>query len=542
MQSKRGLGQLTVVVTVALALMIPMAAPASAAVSPVTWTTLGAVVVDHRYDHVFVSAGHNHDELSVLRYDGSLVTTIPDIVKGDGMVLAGSKLYIAQFGGTAIDVVDRERLVKLGTLSLPRTSSGTLAYVRGRLWTTTAGCYSWSTLMEVDPRTGATTIHGGPSFHCPTFKSSPLYPNWLFVADGSSPSGVDAVDVSVTPPRVARQFPRDRHGEDYVANVTDFAINPDASSINLGTGYPYYVSEYRISDSQLTGFTYPARAHAVDVTDAGSGFFATGQAASEGPTVQIFGLRSDTPTATHDIGADVVPETLKFAPDGGRLFAVEWPHDEQPFRLHVLPGPSGELTTLSLEASKKVVDSGESVSFTGTLGASSPNDTVELWAQPFGGISRRIATTDADEAGGFAFSATPARNTTYFARWAGDADHVSAVSAPRTVRIRLVATLRTYGGYKVDGRYRYFRVDRRAPMVASTTPKQPGRTMLFRVQRYGDGAWRPYEVARLPIPADGTLEAAFITQQPGSYRIRAEFSHWAYSADVSPWRYLRMTR
>lgn len=543
MQAQRGVARLTVVVAVVLALVLPLPAPASAAVSPVTWTTFGAVVVDHEYDRIFVSAGHNHDELSVLRYDGSLIKKIPDMPQGDGMVLVGSKLYVARNAGTAIDVVDRERLVKLDTLRLPYTSSGTLAYVAGRLWTTTDRCYAWSGLMAVNPRNGAVTTPGGPTFHCPTFKSSPLYPNWLFVADGSSPSGVDAIDVSLATPRVARGFPEDRHGDDYVANVDDFAVNPNGRHINLGTGYPYYVSEYRIANEALTGFTYPARASAVDVTDAGSGFFAAGQAASEGPTVQVFGLRSSTRTAAHNIGDDVVPETLKFAPDGGRLFAVEWPHSQLPFRLHVLPGPSAQMTTLSLSASRSTLESGESVRFTGTLGAAaSANEEIELWAQPFGRISRRIATTTVDEAGNFAFAATPERSTTYFARWTGDADHVSAVSAPRRVRLKLVTTLRTYGGYKVVGKYRYFRVGRRAPMVASTMPKQPGQTMLFRVQRRRDGAWRFYEVARLRIPADGTLEAAFITDKRGRYRIRAEFSHPAYSGDVSPWRYLRMTR
>lgn len=542
MRSKRDSSRLAVVAALVVSLVLPPA-PASAAVSPVTWNGLGALAVDHRYDRVFVSGGHEHTALSVLRYDGSLVKSIPNMPQADGMVLVGAKLFVARNAGAAIDVVDRERLVKLTTLKLPRISSGTIAYARGRLWTTSDSCHAWSNLMAVNPSTGATVIYAGPSFSCPTFKTSPMHPNWLFVADGSSPSQVTIIDVSYPTPRALGTFPRDRFGDDALGNVWDFVVNPDGQHLNVATGSPYHVSEFRTSDRALTGHTYPVHADAVDATDAGGGFLAAARTGFYDPAVEVFRLRSTTRTATYDFGNRVVPETLKFVPDGGRLLAVEWASQDNPFRLHILPGPSAKFTTLSLAASRNVVDSGDTVRLTGTLGAAaSPNDTVELWAQPFGHRSRRIATAPVDASGTFAFIATPERNTTYFARWAGDADHVSAVSAPRTVRLRLVTRLRTYGGYKKVGKYRYFRVGWRAPMVASTRPKQPGRMMRFRVQRYRNSAWRRYETARLRIPSDGTLEAAFITDRRGRYRIRAEYRSPYFSGDVSGWRYLRMTR
>ena len=527
------------VVALAAGLTLP-AGPAGAA-TIATFPRFGDFAIDHVYERIFVALGEDN-AVSVLNFDGTRIALIPDVPMASGIAIAGSKVYVARYGRPAIDVIDRQRLVRVKILRLPFNTSGVVAYARGRLWTTGSHCHAHSNLVSINPATGRARARS-VAIYCALIKTSPVHPNWLFIAErGLSPGRVYIVDISRPRARVVHEFPDDLSA----SNMADLAISDDGRRLFTAHGSPYHISEFSIAQRRPTGLTYPTGAYptAVDFTDAGRGYVAAG-INDQSTNLRVFPQGSTTPAASYDVGDEVSRHSMHIAPTAGRIFAMEWPYDgESPFKLHSVAAPaSGELSRISLHASRRTIDSGDTVRLTGAVGAHpSSNDSVELHAQPLGRRGRRIATDTVDGDGRFSFTVRPGVYTTYVVRWAGDATHLTAVSPPITVRLRLVTSLRTYGGYKTEGRYRYFHLDRRAPMVATTSPKQPGRSMLFRVQKRRDGAWELYETARLRIPRDGTLEAAFATRHPGSYRIRAEYSSFEFSGDVSGWRYLRMTQ
>jgi WD40 repeat protein len=534
-----------------LALLLVSLSPAPAGAAPrggqvLPFDNYFAVAVDHVGNRVFVTGGFGSNTVAVLDYQGHVQTQLSNLPNAAGMVIVGRRLYIAREDGAAIDVVNLDTFSRGVSLRLPYRISGAIAYARGRLWTNTHACgyYQGDTqvghgqLQSTNPRT-ATTKYAGGGWACPLFRTSPLHPNWLFAAStGSTDGSVVANDVSSGYPKGGIAY----READPDGSVQDFSFSPDGRRLQVARAVDDAIMEYRISDGAAVG-GYPTaleRATSVATTDAGAGVVALGHS---GYVDRVRYFRPGGASVVNAYNPDdaVAAQGMTFVPEAGAVFVFTDPWDE-PATVSTFPAPGAEVSWVSLTTSRDIVTAGRSAELTGRVALDgSANRTVQVYAQPFGQGSRRVASTTADADGRFRVPVTPSRTTTYVAHWTGDAGHVAVTSPPKTVRLRVITTLRSYGGYQRVGKYRYFGLDRRAPLVAEVLPHQPRRQLTFRVQRWHDGAWRRYETAVLPIPSDGTLEAAFLTDKTGSYRIRAEFDAAHVVGDVSPWRYLRFT-
>ncbi|HEX2051828.1 MAG TPA: hypothetical protein VHJ34_14515 [Actinomycetota bacterium] len=495
-------------------------------------------VVDAERGRIFVSGGAGSDAVVVTNYDGHVLATIPGLPDAAGMALDDDTLYVAREHAAGVYVVDTGALVKTRTLPLPHPSTGDVAFVHHRLWVVLGTCDRYGVLYFVDPRSGEQgyTPH---SYHCPDLEPSPFNPHLLYVAERDlSPAPVVKIDVSRAPATLVGATP---WGEG--SDLADMAISADGETLLTAHGHPYTVQEHRTSDMALTGFTYGTATypHTVATTDAGGGFVAVSPAPPPGSDVAVYPWRSGTATVIYD-GVVPAPDGLEFVPQAARLVSIG---GYDPVRFHALDGSSGLDAHLSLTASEEQVVHGRTVSLTAQLSPTpgSSHRTVSIYAIPFGGTEREIARAPVGADGALTVDATPSRNTTYVARWAGDDTYLSVNSDGVDVFVKVFVRTRLYGWYGTSGVWKLYRVGDSGKQVGVVVPNQSGRDLVFEAQQRVDGQWVPAARAAFPIGADGRAVAYLVSDRPGYFRTRNVFAdHWDYRGAASNWQYLRYTR
>ena len=310
----------------------------------------GAMVVDAAHSHVFVSSDFNQsgDHVTVLDFDGRIITTIGDEPHASGLAISGDTLFVARcmvtaadggsgvppFPGTAIDLISTTTLTR--TASVP-VASGVIApqiglgYVPkpacpiavagGRVWFLTQDDSGASVTASIDaaPPYAFRTYPG--MIAATSFATTPAAPDRLLVSGGQTAF----YDVSQPDPVVLGSR-GDHLGSPHISSDGS-TVAADANGGLHG---------YTLPDLAQIGPLYASAPNPLlAVAVAPSGDHVAAALVAGGNDVQVFrtgvpGPKLVVSTATPDIfwtGKD----GLAYDPSGQKLFVVKY---------HPLGGPA----------------------------------------------------------------------------------------------------------------------------------------------------------------------------------------------------------
>jgi hypothetical protein len=504
----------------------------------------GWMAVDGAHEHVFVSGGTGTSAIVVLDFDGNIVTTVTGEEGASGMVVDGATgtLYAALADADAISQIDTATLAETSRMSVdPLASPTNLALAGGKLWFTNA-CHSSGTgSIELDG-SNVTEQTDLPSY-CPIFATSAGDPNLLAVGDmGLSPTEIFVYDVSTDPPTLVQSV----WNPGSSGNLQDLAFAPDALTVLMASGAPYFVQSLYTSDLTLAG-TYPTGPYPVAATVSDDGaWVAAGADASYDKDIFVFPAGSTTPVRSWDFASTsntLASGGLAFSPDAGRLFATSTngTTGQLDFRVYTNPTVPLLATTTSLTSTASTVTYGSSVTLkahvTGTT-----SGTVNLFAQPYGGSKALLKAGALNSLGNVSFSVKPTAKTTYSAEFVESETHAWSASPNKTVTVRSRTTATLSGFYGTSGAYRLYRLGKKAYIRGTVVPNHSGRPLKFVVQRYSGGAWRTATTGTYPIEFNGSSYAWFFTTLKASYRVHCVFGGDAdHLGSTSTWKYFRFT-
>lgn len=516
---------------------------------PVRSTTLpleyvADVLVDHERRQVFVSGGSYNSHVVVLDYEGTIVATIEGLPGAGGMVLLRDRIYVMRDGGAGVDIVDPAALEVVDRKRLRHAGTGEVAFAHGHLWHLSGGCGQWASLVGTNVRTWRSHVRP-PSFYCPTLESAPANPHLLLSAeDGLSPSQIYRYDISRRPAGFATTG--------HSANIGghDVTISSTAQTFLAAKGI---TREIRLPGMKPTGMTYPTDDHAtaVALTDAEGGHVAVGtRPHSTDENLYLFERGSSESVASFILpGGDVLSGTVAFAPEEGRMFASTYDYTtegENIVTFHVVAdGPTAQRTSVSIDAGLGAVPAGKGVRLEVSFDVpeGSTNRRVDVYAIPNGRWSSTVASGDVDSGGVFSTTVEPERNTTYVARWAGDAEYLPAVSTPVSVevRTRTSTSLSRYAGR--SGRWFVFGVNRPIVQTGRVFPASKGVKLGFEAQMVRDGRWRTVLRTKHRTNDAGVAGTALFASRPGRFRVRnVTPTTWAHVGSTSAWRYVLVRR
>jgi hypothetical protein len=202
------------------------------------------------------------------------------------------------------------------------------------------------------------------------------------------------------------------------------------------------------------------------------------------------------------------------------------------------------VSSLSLKASRSVVRFGRSVRLSGHLKGfiSGSNPTVRIYRH---GDSTLLASPTVNASGDFSAKLRPKENTTYEARWSGDAHYGSAQSPRESVHVRVVIVAKLGRFYGKAGPYHLYHRATDPLYVAAVKPNHHGKYVVFRLEKRVSGSWHVYGTASFPLNADSLVGVKVNHQRLAvgvDYRIRATFrSDGDHVGDSTTWSYFRMT-
>ena len=515
-----------------------------AAATTLPLTNYGDMVVDAAHGHVFVTGGFGNSSVVVLDFNGRIEQTISGQEGAAGMVIdeSTSMLYVALSGSTQISRISTETLSEVGRFSVaPGPAPYFLASAGGRLWF--SGCGDSPGFASITPAGTDLREYGDSS--CAALASSPADPSLLAVAGiGGSPAIISIYDVSSDPPslEISGVPPGDVYGP---SNLQDMAVTPDGLGLLVACGYPYFHQAVSLSDlTRLVKYESGAYPNAVAASPDGQ-YVAGGINDYYGSDVFIFESGASTATRVHQFDpiASLYPRGLAFSPNGRKLFAAaETSPASGGVQFHVLSNRLS--TTLTLDASKSVVNHGGSLKLTAHLSpGETENKRVSIYATPHGGTKMLVKRDSVDSDGNLEATVRPKKRTTYTATFAGDETYEAATSNAEAVLVRVITTTDIAGFYGTSGKYRLYHLGQQVKQTGAVVPNHAGRNLKFVAQLHRNGAWRTVATASFRIRANGSITAFFTPGSRRSFRMRNEFAgDRDHLGDVSPWRYAKVTR
>ncbi len=222
----------------------------------------------------------------------------------------------------------------------------------------------------------------------------------------------------------------------------------------VSSGAPYQGRAYAVSDLGVR-HSYPTDAYpkaiAVSPNGASVAVGRTGVAAE----IHIFRADGSSKIASTTYpprgNPDVLARGLAFTADGKRVLAVVKENFDKQVVLHVFNPYALTPPAMRLKVSKPLIDMGQSVVVTATLGAWAAGRTFKLYGVAAGGEKALVATVRAAAGGKLSVKVRPKAGTTYTAEFAGDAVYKAAQSAAVAVKVRGVLRIRVTGSRGTKG-------------------------------------------------------------------------------------------
>jgi hypothetical protein len=298
----------------------------------------------------------------------------------------------------------------------------------------------------------------------------------------------------------------------------DMVLSPDASMLYVASGAPYQGRAYAVADLTVR-HSYPSDAYpkAIAVSPDGSRVAVgrTGVAAE----IHLFHANGSSEIASNTYppqgNPDLLARGLAFTADGKRMLAVVSENFDQRIVLHVYNPYTIAPPAMKLKASKSLVDAGQAVALTATLGAWAAGRTFALYGLPAGGVKTLVATVGAGGAGKLSVTIRPKARMSYTAEFAGDAVYRAARSPAVTVQVRGALKIRVAGSYRTVGGARLFHYAKscwtkhvRCPAFAvALSPAMSGELVKFTVQERRGRSWRTISSARFATDSAGRTGA-----------------------------------
>jgi len=198
-------------------------------------------------------------------------------------------------------------------------------------------------------------------------------------------------------------------------------------------------------------------------------------------------------------------------------------------------------TALSIKASRSIVTFRHSVRVTAHLGTASQTiHPVTIYALPYGGVKKEIASGTVDANGNESATRTVYRRTRFIAHIDGD-DKYAPANAYVSVRARAVVGERLRGYYATSGAYRIYHPGRTPELDARLWPNQYHVCLYFRAQYYSNRAWHYASLSPcVRTAADGRAAALLNNALRLPYRLRAEWrGNTVAAANHGRWLHLR---
>ncbi|MEV5973927.1 hypothetical protein [Streptomyces sp. NPDC051921] len=393
-------------------------------------------VADGTHRQVYSSAPGN-DAVVVSDFDGRLITTIEHLEGAWGLALSGDEktLYVALPEADAIAAVDTTTLSEtrrfaIGGVGEPEN----LAVAGGKLWfshgdTGNGGIGSIS-IGAPEPTVDLGDVPPGTWYGQPLLRAASADSDRLVAGETEvSPGALRVYDVGSG---LARET---AYNEAPGGTVQDMAVTPDGRSVVTAATAPEYHQEFRLSD--LTEVhRYETGVYPITVAVAPDGTVAAGIGLGEEKDVWVYRPGATTPVQTVDLSSgyypELVPQSLAWAPDKSRLFAVRFTMDSQVI-LDVVEDPDKAPGTLAVDAPATALV-GREFTMRGTLSSSLPYGAGTTVVVKRDGVPVAAPAVAAD--GTFAVTDRPTRlgTSAYTVTYAGDADHVAA-STVATVEV-----------------------------------------------------------------------------------------------------------
>jgi WD40 repeat protein len=506
--------------------------------TPLSLTSFGGIAVDDAHQQVLVSSGQFGSSITVLDFDGELVTTITGQQGANGMALDPSTgiLYVALQNASSISRIDTETLTEISRFATTGMSGPRkVALAGGRLWFDYncggPGGIGSAALdgSDVGPEGGA---------ECLTFATSPGDPD-LLAAAVIRRGSVYVWDVSTGNLVETTNASSPGGGDD----ITDIALTPDATELLIASREPSAVNSFLISDFTLAR-SFPTGPYPTAVAGSADGQFVAGGAESAADK-DIFVFQADeTPVRSWDVGGSgnlLSDRGLAFSADAQRLFAVTHdPAGNVTFRTTATPTATPAPTSITLALSKSKVVFGGSLTLSAHL--SGATGSVSFYATPTGGTTALLGAVAVNASGNASLVVKPSGKTTYTADFVGDDAAAPSTSPGKTVLVQARVSVALRKFYGRSGKYRLYHYPHDPFVVGTVSPDHYGMSVKFIAERYRNGAWRPGTARTIAITPDGKAYAYLRNTIKESYRVRVVFPGDAdHLASRSPWAYLRVT-
>ncbi|MBQ1037986.1 hypothetical protein [Micromonospora sp. C81] len=323
----------------------PAVAAATPTATPLPLTQVADVV--SAGDRVFVSGGRSSTDVVVTSATGALVGTLADLPGPTDLLLSADRqtLYVALPSANAIAAFDTGSLIESARYDTGVGECPSSLALTGRYLWFGYGCDQWGgNIGRIDlgrqparVTTGMATtqdFYGAPLLAAASQNRSVL----LAGQAGLSPASVYAYAIGAGG---ALTLLRANDWTAIGSNLQDIALDPTGTTLYTASGAPYEVQAFPFADISIPSATYQTGAYpnAVEVSRDGSRI-AAGADATYAPDVFLF--RSDgTALAQFELGDELSPGALAWAPNGARVYAVSYDWTgANPATLHVLPVPA----------------------------------------------------------------------------------------------------------------------------------------------------------------------------------------------------------
>jgi hypothetical protein len=294
-----------------LTVAVAPAAQAAAAVGP------GEIVVDDVGGHVFVTTA---DTITVYDLDGKAVGSIADQYGARDLMLRGRTLYVIAGTVARINKVDADTLKVVGGWSVATTAyPRSMAWSNGKIWYSYGEQWSGG-LASLDPVTGQVKGALAKNLYAGADVAATESPARVYTLDrGSSPSKINAYDITTDPPTFLRQSPH----SNACSNGRELALSVDGTKAWTACGSPYHFNQSDVATLLEPAVQYPAKNYPNAVDRSADGHFLAG-GISGTYSEDIFLYEVDKPVILKSFeigGGGLVAGMLAIASDGSRVYA-----------------------------------------------------------------------------------------------------------------------------------------------------------------------------------------------------------------------------
>ncbi|MEU6931632.1 hypothetical protein AB0A05_21025 [Streptomyces sp. NPDC046374] len=325
------------VVAIAASLSVVMSGPGTAQAANSTHvlpvSSHRQTIADGTHHQVYSSAPGN-DAVVVSDFDGRLVKTIEHLDGAWGLALSGDEktLYVALPEVDAIAAVDTTTLSETRRFAIGDPyGPQNLAVAGGKLWfshgDTGEGAIGSIDIGAPEPVVDLGDVPQGTWYGQPLLRAASAESDRLVAGETAvSPAELRVYEVGSGHAQVIA------HNETPGGMVKDMAVTPDGQKVITAATQPDYHQQFRLSDLTQIG-QYDSGLLPNNVAVAPDGTVAVGIELGEDEDVWVYRPGETAPARIIDLGnggyPEVVPQSLAWAPDKSRLFAVRFTFDSQ---------------------------------------------------------------------------------------------------------------------------------------------------------------------------------------------------------------------